>query len=74
MISDTTYALSGWLWETHLQKPIKESAKVHDVHIMHWDGQFMGGPRALRKSALWVVDGEAVQPKRRHGSFKITKE
>ena len=43
MIGDTTYALSGWLWETHLQNPIKESAGVHDVHIMHRGGLFMGG-------------------------------
>ena len=42
MIGNTTYALSGWLWETHLQKPIKESVGVRDVHIMHRAGLFMG--------------------------------
>ena len=56
MICDTTYTLSGWLWETHLQKPIKESAGVHNVHIMHRDGLFMDRPGALEEPALWVVD------------------
>ena len=52
MIGDTTYALSGWLWETHLQKPIKESIGVCDMHIMHRGGLFMGGPGALEEPAL----------------------
>ena len=56
MIGDTTYALSGWLWETHLQKSIKESKEVCDVQIMHRDGLFMGGSGALEKPPLWVVD------------------
>ena len=56
MIGNTTYALSGWLWETHLHKPIKESIGVHNVHIMHQGGLFMGVPRALGKPALWIVD------------------
>ena len=56
MIGDTTYALSGWLWEIHLQKPIKESVGVRDVHIMHRGGLFMGVPGALGEPALWVVD------------------
>ena len=56
MIGDTTYALSGWLWETHLQKPIKESVGVRDVHIMHRGGLFMGVLGALGEPALWVVD------------------
>ena len=56
MIGDTTYALSGWLWEIHLQKPIKESVGVRDVHIMHRGGLFMGVSGALGELALWVVD------------------
>ena len=56
MIGDTTYVLSGWMWETHLQKPIKESVGVCDVHIMYWGGLFMGGPRTLGEPTLWVVD------------------
>ena len=55
-IGKTTYALSGWVWKTHLQKPIKESGFVHDVHIMHQSGLFMGGPGALEEPALWIVD------------------
>ena len=42
MIGDTTYALSGWLWETHLQKPLKKSIGVRNVHIMHQGGLFIG--------------------------------
>ena len=56
LIDDTTYAFRGWLWETHLQKPIKESIGVHDVHIIHRGGLFMGVPGALGELALWVVD------------------
>ena len=56
MIGDTTYILSGWLWETHLQKPLKESARVRGVHIMHRGGLLMGGTGALGKPVLWVVD------------------
>ena len=56
MIGDTTYALSGWLWETHLQKSIKESPGVCNVHIMHRGGLFMGRPGALGEPALWIVD------------------
>ena len=56
MIGDTTYALNGWLWETHLQKPQKESGGLRDVHIIHRDGLFMGGVGELRKPAFWVVD------------------
>ena len=53
MIGDTTYALSGWLWKTHLQKPIKESVGIRDVHR---GGLFMGVPEALGEPMLWVVD------------------
>ena len=56
MIGDTTYALSRWLWEIHLQKPRKESKGLRNVHIMHQDGLFMGGAGALGELALWVVD------------------
>ena len=56
MIGDTTYALSGWLWEIHIQKPLKESAGIRDVHIIHRGGLFMDGPRALGEPTLWVVD------------------
>ena len=55
-IGDTTYALGGWLWETHFQKPRKESGGVRNVHIMHRGGLFIGGPWALGELALWVVD------------------
>ena len=56
MIGDTMYALSGWLWETHLQKPTKESVGVYDAHIMHQGGLFIGGLGTLGEPALWVVD------------------
>ena len=52
VIGERTYALSGWLWETHLQKPIKESGGVCDVHIMHWGGLFIGRPGALGEPGL----------------------
>ena len=51
-IGETTYALSGWVWETRLQKSIKESASVRDVNIMHRGGLFMGGLGALGKPGL----------------------
>ena len=56
MFGDTSYALSGYQWETHIQKPLEESAGVRDVHIMHRGGLFRSGPGALGEPALWVVD------------------
>ena len=56
MIGNTMYGLSGWLWETHLHKPLKESRGLCNVHIMHRGGLFMGGPSEFEEPALWIVD------------------
>lgn len=56
MIGATTYGLSGWLWETHLQKPLKGFEGVRDIHIMHRGGLFSGGSSELGEPALWIVD------------------
>ena len=56
MFGDTSYALSGYQWEIHLQKPGEESGGVRNVHIMHRGGLFRSGPGALGEPALWVVD------------------
>ena len=52
MIGDTMYALSGWLWEIHVHEHIKKFVVLRDMHIMHWDGLFMGGPEALGEPTL----------------------
>ena len=56
MFGDTSYALSGYQWETHLQKPGEESGGIRNVHIMHRGGLFRSGLGALGELALWVVD------------------
>ena len=51
-IGHTMYGLSGWLRKTRLQKPLKESGRLRNVHIMYRGGLFMSGPGELGEPTL----------------------
>ena len=56
LIGEHSYTLRGWLWETHLQKPVRGLKEVRDVQILHRGELFTGGYGQLGEPALWVVD------------------
>ena len=56
LIEEHTYSLNGWLWETHLQKPVRGLKEVRDVQILHRGGLFTSGYGEIGEPALWVAD------------------
>ena len=56
LIGEHNYTLSGWLWETHLQKPVRGLKEVREVQILHRRGLFTRGYGQLGEPALWIVD------------------
>ena len=76
LVGEQTYSVSGWLWKTKVQKPVKGFEEVRDVQIMHRGGLFTGGIGELGEPALWVLDYRwgVKQGMRRHGHMKSMRQ